>query len=166
MRGVFRFLRQSALVPDSQRSRIYAFAQNLVLVLFAATVLFAGPPLFVSTAAHAIGLALCGLGLLLIASAFISLRKVIQIAPEPRSGGHLVTGGIYGWMRHPIYTAIVLMVIGLFLRRPTLAVAIAAAVVVGFLFVKTRFEERLLTIRYPEYVEYRKRTWGLIPGIC
>jgi protein-S-isoprenylcysteine O-methyltransferase Ste14 len=100
-----------------------------------------------------------------MAFAFVPLREVIQIAPEPKAGAHLVTTGIYRWPRHPIYTAIVLIVIGLVLRKPGLWLAIAAAVVIAFLFVKTRFEERLLATHYPQYPEYRKRSWGLIPGL-
>jgi protein-S-isoprenylcysteine O-methyltransferase Ste14 len=75
----------------------------------------------------------------------------------------LVSGGVYRRFRHPIYTAIVIVGIGLFLRKPTVAVAVAAAVVIAFLLVKVRFEEALLQARYPEYAEYRDRTWGLIP---
>jgi protein-S-isoprenylcysteine O-methyltransferase Ste14 len=93
------------------------------------------------------------------------LRGVIQIDPFPKRGGHLVTTGIYHWLRHPIYTAIVLIVIGLVLREPRVSLAVAAAVVIAFLFVKTRFEEGLLAAHYPQYCAYRKRTWGLIPGL-
>ncbi len=42
---------------------------------------------------------------------------VIQIAPEPRADGQLVTRGVYSRLRHPIYTAIVILVIGLFLGK-------------------------------------------------
>jgi protein-S-isoprenylcysteine O-methyltransferase Ste14 len=91
------------------------------------------------------------------------MRHAIQIAPEPRRDATLVTSGIYRWFRHPIYTAIVAIVIGLFLRRPTILVGVSAAGVIGFLYVKVRFEERLLLERYPEYAGYRTRTWGLFP---
>ena len=96
-------------------------------------------------------------------SALFSLRRAVQIAPAPRPDAELVTSGIYTRLRHPIYTAIVILVAGLFLRRPTILVAIAGAVVVAFLAVKVRFEEKLLVARYPAYVGYMRRTWGLIP---
>ncbi len=152
--------------PANSVSRAYAWAQTVLLCLFAAAVIFGGGvPLFTSVLARDVGLALCAVGLTLMAFAFVPLREVIQIAPEPKAGAHLVTTGIYRWLRHPIYTAIVLIVIGLVLRKPGLWLAIAAAVVIAFLFVKTRFEERLLETHYPEYSEYRKRSWGLIPGL-
>lgn len=97
--------------------------------------------------------------------AFLSLRQVIQINPEPKAGGHLVTSGIYRILRHPIYTAIVMVLLGLWLREPTLVLAIVTAAVIVFLLVKTRYEERLLTARYPDYSQYRHRTLGVILGL-
>jgi protein-S-isoprenylcysteine O-methyltransferase Ste14 len=105
------------------------------------------------------------LGVVVMGAAFVSLRKVIQIQPEPKATGQLVTTGVYRWLRHPIYTAILGIVLGLWLRRPTLLLAIVAAVVIVFLVMKSCYEERLLAMRYPQYSEYRKRSWGLIPGM-
>jgi len=154
------------MTESSRASQRYGLAQSLILCGFAAAY-FAdrGPWLFTSTVASTAGLVLSAIGLAIMAAAIIALRAVIQIAPEPKEGGHLVTRGIYGWLRHPIYTAILLVVIGLFLRKPTLLVAIASAVVIVFLFIKVRLEERLLLERYPDYAEYRLRTWGLVPGL-
>ena len=78
------------------------------------------------------------LGLVLLAAAFVPLRHVIQIAPAPKAGGRLVHAGVYRFLRHPIYTAVLLLVVGLFLGKPTLIVGAAGAVVVAFLFVKVR----------------------------
>ncbi|PYR94384.1 MAG: hypothetical protein DMF84_05735 [Acidobacteria bacterium] len=124
-----------------------------------------GPRLLAPEVAGTIGLVLCAAGFVLMGAAFAAIRGVIQIAPEPRAGGHLVTGGIYSRLRHPIYTAILMLAIGLFLRKPTAAVAIGAFVVTGFLILKARFEETLLLIHYPEYAEYKTRTWGVVPFI-
>jgi protein-S-isoprenylcysteine O-methyltransferase Ste14 len=153
-------------VSESLRSRLYARVQTALLVAFAAAAFFGRTPLlFSSNSLRSAGVALCGLGLLLMAFAFISLRRVIQIAPEPRSSGHLVTSGVYRWLRHPIYTGMLIIIVGLFIRRPTLVLAIASVVVIAFLLAKTRFEEELLVVKYPEYADYRRRTWGIIPGL-
>src|SRR5689334_11065643 len=47
---------------------------------------------------------------------------------------------------------------GLWLRRPTLATGIAAAVLIVCLNVKARYEESLLFAAYPDYAAYRPRT--------
>ena len=122
-----------------------------------------GALLFSSSAARFAGGVLSGLGVVLMLAAFASIRRAIQIAPEPRPGSELVTTGVYKTFRHPIYTAIIVLVIGLFLRRPTIAVALAAIVVIVFLVIKVRFEEELLQARYPSYPAYKSRTVGVIP---
>ncbi|MEN3338444.1 MAG: hypothetical protein V7647_2120 [Acidobacteriota bacterium] len=145
-------------------SRIYGAAQSTLFALFAAGYfLDRSPALFVSRSAAAAGLVLCAAGLLLMFSALRSLRDVVQVAPEPRAGGRLVTRGVYSRCRHPIYTAILILVAGLFLRKPTVPVGIGAALIVVFLATKVRFEEKLLLERYPEYRDYRNRTWGMLP---
>jgi protein-S-isoprenylcysteine O-methyltransferase Ste14 len=150
---------------EEEMSRSYAVVQTLLLSAFA-IVYFVGSGELVFPAGGAVraaGLVLCALGLLVMLAAFRSLGGAIQIAPEPRAQAQLVTGGIYRWLRHPIYTAIVMVVIGLFLRKPTWLVAIAALIVVIFLVIKSRYEETLLIARYPEYATYREHTTGVLP---
>src|SRR2546423_27275 len=103
-----------------RKSRNYGIAQTVVLCGFAGAFSFdAGPRLFDRGITDTIGLVLCAGGLVVMMVAFATIRGVIQIAPEPRAGGHLVTRGIYSRLRHPIYTAILILAIGLFLRKPT-----------------------------------------------
>jgi len=149
-----------------QKSNLYGVAQGIFMVLYA-IVFFVVPGrwLFESDAASIAGDVLALAGLLLMAAAFVSLRKVIQIVPEPRADGQLITGGVYRRLRHPIYSGIVLIILGLFLREPAIGVAICGAAVTLFLVIKSRFEERLLAGRYPDYAEYRKHTWGVLPGL-
>jgi protein-S-isoprenylcysteine O-methyltransferase Ste14 len=145
------------------RSDAYAAVQTLLLVfLNVIFFLVPGPWLFTSRAAFRTGTIVCGAGVVLLVVSLVTLRRVIQIAPAPRAGGHLVAAGVYRYLRHPIYTAMAAIVAGLFLRRPTLAFAIAGAVVIGFLLVKAGYEESLLRVAYPEYDAYRARTRGVL----
>lgn len=147
-----------------QKSNLFAAGQFVLIAIFA-TVFFLepGPAVFVSMTIP--GTVIAVAGLVLMAAAFVSLREVIQVAPEPKAGGHLVTTGLYRRLRHPIYSGIVLLVIGLFLREPALYVAFLGVVLIAFLVVKSKFEERLLRERYPEYAESMRRSWGVIPGL-
>src|SRR4051794_22018667 len=104
--------------PNST-SRNYGIAQSLLLAAFAAGYLLdPSHPIFESPAAASVGLGACPAGLMLMFFAPASLRAVVQVAPEPRAGGHLVTDGLYRRFRLPISTAILVLVIGLFLRKP------------------------------------------------
>ena len=155
-----------SIKKEMQSSKLFAMAQTILLIVFAAAVFLAPRDyLFMPTNTRLAGNVLGIAGVLLLFVAIASLRGAIQIAPEPKQGAHLVETGVYKYLRHPIYTAIIFCVIGLFLRTPTIWVGIATAIVIIFLFFKARFEEKLLLAAYPDYAAYRSRTWGLFPGL-
>ena len=146
------------------KNLFYAVVQSALFVVFAVVYFFvAGPRSLASLGAELAGDAICVLGLALMLLALATIRDNIQVAPEPKAGAHLVTSGVYARFRHPIYTGIVVTIVGLLVRRPALVTALVAVVVVGFLALKTRYEESRLLARYPEYAGYRERSWGLIP---
>lgn len=146
-------------------SRFYVIAQFGLIVLFAAAV-FLGPRApDVGDGVRWGGLAVCAVGLAIIASALWAMGRVMQVSPEPKAEGHLVSRGIYRWMRHPMYTGMTLIVVGLALRQPTPYVIAAGVVLFALLAAKSRFEERLLVARYAGYGEYRARTWGVVPFV-
>jgi len=141
----------------SSASKNYGFAQTAILCVYTAVFFFL-PGTLLHSPMPKPGIVLCAVGLLIILLAFLSLRGVIQIEPEPKAEGHLVSSGIYKYIRHPIYTGMVILVCGLFLRRPALFITIASAVVIVFLIVKSRFEEQLLQQKYANYADYKKHT--------
>ena len=148
---------------EMTRSDRFAVIQTALLCAFAVVFfLVPGPLLFVSRTALRTGTILCVAALLLLLVSIVTLRRVIRVAPAPKEGGHLVTAGVYNVLRHPIYTAMTVLLVGLWLRRPTLATTAAAAVVVTFLVVKSRYEESLLLAAYPDYAAYRARTRGVL----
>ena len=54
------------------------------------------------------------------------------------------------------------LAVGVSLIVPTLPVIGAAMALILFYLVKSRYEEKLLLARYPEYREYRTRTRGVL----
>ena len=148
-----------------RKSEVYGMAQTVVLILFAAAVFFgpATPILPSGRISWTIGSVFCAAGIVLLVAAIARIGQSIQIAPEPKKNATLVTSGVYRWFRHPIYTSIVMIVVGLFLRKPALATAVAGVLVIIFLVIKVRFEEKLLRARYPEYSAYMERSIGILP---
>jgi len=145
--------------PSIAASRAYAAAQTVLLVIFAAILLWnPGDPLLRGEAWRLAGSVLGVAGLIVIAAGFGALGRNIQVAPHTKEGARLVQSGIYRVLRHSIYTGIAACVIGLWLRDSSIAAGIAALVVIAFLGVKRRVEERFLLAAYPEYAAYRTRT--------
>ena len=88
-----------------------------------------------------------------------------NIRPLPREGGHLVQHGPYRWIRHPMYSALLLA--GVAAARlsgdgSTWLVLAALAVV---LRIKSAVEERGMIARYPAYQDYQRRTRRFVPGL-
>ena len=139
----------------------------MLLCLYAAVAfLTRGWPLFLpGVVVITVANVLCAVGILLLLVAVGTIKSTAQVAPEPKPGSQLVSRGVYRYLRHPIYTGIVLTVVGLFLKKPTWPMALMSVVILVFLAVKVRYEEKLLTAFYPNYPEYRKQTGGLLPGL-
>ncbi len=92
----------------------------------------------------------------------LHLGRSISIMAEAR---RLVTSGPYRVIRHPLYMAEQIAVIGIFLQF--LSWQAALVLVVHFVFQIRRMlnEERVLTETFPEYRDYAARTARLIPGV-
>ncbi len=108
--------------------------------------------------------------LLFLASATIGIAGVITLGPNrtpyptPRPDAQLVQHGIYNFIRHPLYTSVILWAVswGLFWRS---GLTLVASLVLALFFdAKARFEERQLKIRFPEYSAYQARVRKFIPG--
>lgn len=90
------------------------------------------------------------------------LGRSISIMSEARQ---LVVGGPYAIVRHPLYAGEQTALIGVALQY--LSPIAVGLLLLQFVFqlCRMRFEEEILTEAFPEYAEYAKRTWRLIPGI-
>jgi protein-S-isoprenylcysteine O-methyltransferase Ste14 len=102
-------------------------------------------------------------GVGLAGRAFRDLGRAISISPEPKIGATLVRTGVYGFLRHPMYTSVVLIAVGMLWVRPSPRVLGTAALVVAFYLLKARYEEARLRARYPEYEVHARETYGVIP---
>jgi len=81
---------------------------------------------------------------------------------DPASGV-LITKGPYRWVRHPIYTAILLFVWTGALSHAGGVSVLMAAVASGAIAARIGAEEPLLAERFPEYAAYAARTKRVIP---
>jgi protein-S-isoprenylcysteine O-methyltransferase Ste14 len=85
--------------------------------------------------------------------------------PIPKADGTLETGGLYRYVRHPIYTAVLALALGLTTLAASLWHLVIFLILVMLLGTKARAEERLLRERFPDYQEYQATVGRFIPGI-
>jgi protein-S-isoprenylcysteine O-methyltransferase Ste14 len=77
----------------------------------------------------------------------------------------LVTSGIYGYIRHPIYSGVLLMSLGSFLAVNYYWSLVFIVAAIYFVY-SARVEERLMKKQFPTaYPAYMKRAKMLIPFI-
>lgn len=103
-----------------------------------------------------LGALLLALGALLALVGVRGLGPSLSPFPRPRRAGDLVSHGIYGRVRHPIYGGLMLAAPGWALLTTSIAALVLSLLLVVFLVLKARHEEELLTRRYPGYAEYRR----------
>lgn len=103
-------------------------------------------------------------GFAMIVVASLLLGTGLTPTPVPNGRGQLVTGGLYRYVRHPIYTGVLLIVVGLTLRSGSFATLTVAVVTVVFFDQKARWEEGQLRERYEGYDDYAARTPRFLPG--
>ena len=119
---------------------------------------------------HSFWLTLCGAVLLLLAAACgragtITLGGNLTPFPKPSAGTRLVRAGIYGLMRHPLYTAVFCGSVGWALVWRSWPALLAALALVPFFDAKARREECWLRQQFPEYLEYERRVRRFVPWI-
>jgi len=106
------------------------------------------------------------LGLALAIWARRTLGRNWSYAVVLKDGHELVTDGPYAAIRHPIYTAILMLFLGLALLIPTPYAVIGWLLVFWSCWIKLRAEETLMLRQFPgSYPAYMARTKRLVPGL-
>ncbi|HZV33615.1 MAG TPA: isoprenylcysteine carboxylmethyltransferase family protein [Verrucomicrobiae bacterium] len=83
-----------------------------------------------------------------------------------RQGHELIERGPYRFVRHPIYTSILLMFLGTAIAEDQVGAYVGVLFFVAGLWIKLRQEEILMGRHFPEeYPAYKKRVKALIPFV-
>jgi protein-S-isoprenylcysteine O-methyltransferase Ste14 len=82
-------------------------------------------------------------------------------------GGHeLITRGPYAIVRHPIYTGILIMLIGTIIVLGRVAGIIGLPLVFWSFWIKLRYEEQLMLEKFPgQYAAYQLRVKRIVPFV-
>jgi protein-S-isoprenylcysteine O-methyltransferase Ste14 len=80
-----------------------------------------------------------------------------------KQGHDLIQRGPYRWVRHPIYSSMLLMFLGTALLYDRFSSLVGFLFFFGGLWIKLRQEERLLIKHFPEYNSYKSKVKALVP---
>jgi len=82
-----------------------------------------------------------------------------------KDGCRLITTGAYRWIRHPMYTSVILMMIGVLVSTPTLIELFFFITLIAVLVMKAKREESLWCGYDEAYINYKKQTKLFIPYV-
>jgi protein-S-isoprenylcysteine O-methyltransferase Ste14 len=105
---------------------------------------------------------LMALGTALAVVSLLFLGRFFGVLPEARG---IATHGPYSRVRHPLYLAEIIASVGLILPTLSLWTVALLVVFIGLQYWRAILEERALTATLPEYADYARRTWRIIPGV-
>ena len=94
--------------------------------------------------------------------ALAQLGRSFSVMAESR---RLVTTGPYRFLRHPLYLAEEIAMVGVFLQFASRWTALLLAIQIAFQLRRMHNEELVLTASFPEYTAYQRTTARLIPGV-
>lgn len=157
-RSVYRQSRVSRLI----------FLLVLVLVLY---LLLSTRPLAVrilpnTAATQIVGIALCATGIALAIGARRVLGTNWSGIVTLKEGHELIRRGPYRFVRHPIYSGVILGALGSTVAVwPTLQGAAFLLVLTAGLRLKSLKEEEILSAQFPEYAQYKREVKALIPFV-
>ena len=116
--------------------------------------------------------ALMLLSVLLALAGLLTLRHLGKPGTQRGEGSfyefekttRLVSRGIFGYIRHPMYTSLLALAWGGYLQDPSLAGAVIAGLASAFLWLTAKTDEReCLAYFGPPYADYMQRTKRFIP---
>ena len=141
-------------------ARFFALESILALFLLNVRVWFHDP----WSALHILSWALLTVSLVLAAGSISLYFKAAAPHGQFENSTRLVESGIYRFIRHPMYGSLMLLGLGIFLKRVTELTSVLAFVVVLALFLTALIEEGEMRARFGEdYIAYKRRTKRFIP---
>lgn len=135
-------------------------------VLFAAFLFNIGAlNIIFSQPAHIAGLVFLCIGLLIMISGLLQLDRNLSAFPTPKTGSHLIEKGLYKYIRHPIYSGLLFSALGISIYTDSGYRLLITLLLLILFYFKSVYEEERLTLVFPEYEQYRKKTGRFLPRL-
>ena len=171
--GLHSFLasnRMKAMVPLSKRNYRLAYSIFSVAGLFLLLWMNGAvndEPWFARTGpVEYLALFLSAVGIIVARAAFRNLSVSEFLGLKSETGDSLIIHGIYAYVRHPLYTATVLITLGFFLFDGRPATAISVGTTWLYLPIGIFFEEKkLIEVFGKAYLDYRENVAAIIPFV-
>ncbi len=114
----------------------------------------------------AVGIAVTAVGLGFAVWARSYLGGNWSGAVTVKVGHQLIRSGPYRWVRHPIYSGLIVAMVGTALERRQVRGLVAVALLYAGFKIKSKIEERTMSGAFgAEYQEYSRNTGAIVPRL-
>jgi len=110
-----------------------------------------------------IGVLMAVCGGIIITLALLQLNKNLSPFPTPKESASLLQNGLFKYMRHPIYTGIILLFTGYSVSQNSVYKLLISVFLVLLFYLKSNYEEQRLEQKFPDYKQYKKKTGRFFP---
>lgn len=111
-----------------------------------------------------IGIVIMLIGCLFLYLAFKTFNTAEFLGLKEESKAELVETGMYQYVRHPLYFATIVLILGLFLTLPTQKMLLVLVISYVYILVGYRLEEQKLILLFGQkYLNYQKRVKAILP---
>ena len=156
-------LNRMQLPHAARRQQLGTLIVLVQAVLLVACLLPVGPVLGLIVA-PAVGWALIVVAALIGGLAVLALGRDLRITPIPAANARLHRNGIYAFIRHPMYLALVLGAVGVTLVSGRWLAILATVGLIAVLCLKAHIEDVILQRRFGwEFALYASRVPAIVP---
>lgn len=150
------------ILKKSRADYLYVGIQFLLFILYGFEFL---PRFRLPVPAVWLSASLSIIGLTVVVAALWKLNRNLTPFPTPKPGSQLVQTGLYKWVRHPIYTGIIISVFSVATALGSPHKLLVSAFLLFLFYLKTQYEEKRLSQQYAGYAQYIKKTGRFFPKL-
>ena len=150
-------------MPLKMLDYLWVIGQGLLFTIYLIVPSMAYHPFMPLGLNSAIAWTLMLIGLGLVLWALVQMGRILSPFPKPKKKAHLIRDGVFALMRHPIYTGIFLVALGLSLEGQSASRLLVALLILLFFYFKSRYEERNLRSFFSDYQAYASQTGRFFP---
>ncbi len=103
------------------------------------------------------------LGIVIAVLSMMQLNIHLSPFPSPKKGSRLVQNGLYKYVRHPIYSGVLIILLGYGLYTTSSYRLIISLSLLVLFYYKSRYEETRLQHTFSDYKSYQKTTGRFFP---
>ena len=112
-----------------------------------------------------LGISISGLGISMFSIARFSLGKNYSPCYDSFLPKSINTKGIYSVIRHPIYTANLILMLGIFLSSGSALILINTLILFVYYLLSALVEEKAILKKFPKYKKYKSDTGMFLPNV-